>query len=95
MDFNHNRLMFILAFLMIGYFWDIVGYSGFLLPHHTSQVLYPNPLFYPIDVEYSGLLLLCYPSDILSNIFCILIERKAANMHTPAIIKGAGCVIVR
>ena len=30
----------------------------------------------------------------MSNIFCILIERKAANMHTPAIIKGAGCVIV-
>ena len=63
-DFNHYNHMFFLTFLMIGYFWDIVGHSGIFLPHHTSQVLYPNLLFYPIGVEYSGLLLLLYhPSD--------------------------------
>ena len=66
-------------------------YWKLLLPYRQCDEILSTPCICRIIYWY-----VTYNHEpFMSNVFCILIERKAANTHTPAIIKGAGCVIVR
>ena len=66
-------------------------YGKLLLPYRQCDEILSTPCIYCIIYWY-----VTYNHEsFMSNVFCILIERKAANMHIPAIIKGAGCIIVR